>query len=141
MKLRIIPIFAILILSALLVACAPATGTAVNATCDDFTNQSHISKQMSVTAGNTFTVTLCSNATTGFKWSESAQIGDQTVVQQTGHEFVAPGNTGVVGAPGNEVWTFKALKKGTRTINMEYGRPWAGGEKGVWTFSVAVTVN
>ena len=141
MKLRTIPVFAMLLLSVWLVACAPSTGTSVTVSCDDLQSQPHISKQMAVTAGNTFTITLCSNATTGFQWSESAQISDQTVVQQTGHEFVSPANTGVVGAPGNEVWTFKALKKGTSTITMEYSRPWEGGEKGVWTFNLTVTVN
>jgi inhibitor of cysteine peptidase len=141
MKLRMIPIFAMLILSLWLAACAPATGTSMTVSCNDLENQPHISKQMTATAGNTFTVTLCSNATTGFQWSESAQISDQTVVQQTSHEFVSPEKTGVVGAPGNEVWTFKALKKGTSTITMDYSRPWAGGEKGVWTFNLAVTVN
>jgi len=141
MKPRMIPVFAMLILSLWLAACAPTTGTAVNVSCDDLENQQFISKQMTVTAGNTFTVTLCSNATTGFQWSESAQISDQTVVQQTGHEFISPESTGIVGAPGNEVWTFKALKKGTSTVTMEYSRPWEGGEKGVWTFNLTVTVN
>jgi len=141
MKLRMIPVFAMLILSTWLAACAPSAGTSVTVPCGDLQSQPHISKQMAVTAGNTFTVTLCSNATTGFQWSESAQISDQTVVQQTSHEFVSPGNTGVVGASGNEVWTFKALKKGTSTITMDYSRPWEGGEKGVWTFNLTVTVN
>jgi inhibitor of cysteine peptidase len=141
MKLRMIPIFVMLILSLWLAACTPSAGTSVNISCADFDNQPHISKQLTVAAGNTFMVALCSNATTGFQWSESAQISDQTVVQQTGHEFVSPEKTGVVGAPGNEVWTFKALKKGTSTITMEYGRPWEGGEKGVWTFNLTVTVN
>jgi inhibitor of cysteine peptidase len=140
MKLRIVSIFAMLVLLLLLAACTLATGTSVAVSCDNFGEQPHISKQMAVAAGNTFTVTLCSNATTGFQWSESAQISDQTVVQQTGHEFVSPENTGVVGAAGNEVWTFKALKKGTSTITMEYSRPWEGGEKGVWTFNLTVTV-
>jgi inhibitor of cysteine peptidase len=141
MKLRMIPILAILILSLWLVACTPSTGASVNVTCDDFNKQPNISKQMAVTAGNTFTVTLCSNATTGYQWSESAQISDTTVVQQTDHKFVSPENTGMVGAPGNEVWTFKAVKKGTSTITMEYSRPWEGGEKGVWTFNLTITVN
>jgi inhibitor of cysteine peptidase len=141
MKLRIIPVFALLTLSLWLAACAPGiTGTSVEVSCDDFGNQQHMSKQMEVAAGDSFTVTLCSNATTGFKWSESAQIGDQTIVQQTGHEFVAPDAKGLVGAPGKEVWTFKALKKGTSTISMEYSRPWEGGEKGTWTFNLTVTV-
>src|SRR4030042_4406074 len=141
MKPRMLSIVAMLILSLWLTACAPSTGTSVNVSCDDFGNQPYISKQMAVTAGNTFTVTLCSNATTGFQWSESAVISDPTVVQQTGHEFVSPEKTGLVGAPGNEVWTFKALKKGTSTITMEYRRPWEGGETGTWTFNVTGTVN
>jgi inhibitor of cysteine peptidase len=141
MKLRMIPIFAMLILSLWLAACTPAPGTSANVSCDDFDKQPHISKQMTVVAGNTFTVTLCSNATTGFQWSESAQISDQTVVQQTGHELMPPENTSLMGAPGKEIWTFKALKKGTSTITMEYSRPWEGGEKGVWTFNLTVAVN
>jgi inhibitor of cysteine peptidase len=141
MKLRTIPIFAMLILSLWLAACAPAPGTSVKVSCDDFGNQPNISKQLSAAAGSIFTVTLCSNATTGYKWSEAAQISDPTVVQQTGHEFVPPENTGMAGAPGNEVWTFKALKKGSSTVTMDYSRPWVGGEKGTWTFNLTVTVN
>ena len=140
MKLKIIFTFTLLTLSLWLLACAPPTATSVEVSCDDFGAQPHISKQINVAADNTFTVTLCSNRTTGFQWSESAQISDQTVVQQTGHEFIAPDTTGMVGAPGNEVWTFKALKKGTSTIDLEYSRPWEGGEKGEWTFNLTVIV-
>ena len=49
----------------------------------------HVTKSIDVPAGSSFTVTLWSNQTTGFKWSESAMIGDQTVVQQTDHKYVA----------------------------------------------------
>jgi inhibitor of cysteine peptidase len=140
MKLKLITVFALLTLSLWLAACAPGTSaTSVEVSCDDFGKQPHMSKQINVAAGNTFTVTLCSNATTGFEWSESAQISDTTIVQQTGHEFVSP-ETSLVGAPGNEVWTFKALKEGTSTITLEYSRPWEGGEKGEWTFNLTVVV-
>lgn len=140
MKLRLIAVFALLTLSSWLASCAPSTGTSVEVSCDDFGKQPHMSKQINVAAGDTFTVTLCSNATTGFQWSESAQISDQTVVQQTGHEFVSPDAKGLVGAPGTEVWIFEALKKGTSTIALEYSRPWEGGEKGEWTFNLTVVV-
>ena len=139
MKLGIISVVILLTLSLCLVACAPSTGTPIDISCDDFRQQAHMSEQISVAAGDTFTVTLCSNATTGFEWSESAQISDPTVVQQTAHEFVGP-DTGLVGAPGKEVWTFKAIKKGTSTIALEYSRPWEGGEKAEWSFTAAVTV-
>jgi len=44
------------------------------------------------------------------------------------------------GTPGEEVCTFKALKKGETTISMEYSRPWEGSEKTTWTFVLTVVV-
>ena len=98
-----------------------------------------MSKEINVTAGNSFTVTLCSNPTTGFQWSESAQISEATVVQQLNHKSLPP-ETELVGAPGKQVWTFKALKEGISTVSLEYSRPWEGGEKGEWTFDLTVVV-
>ncbi|MFC2050387.1 protease inhibitor I42 family protein [Chloroflexota bacterium] len=138
MKLKIIPVLVLLILCLWIASCAPAT--LVDISCDDFGAQQHISKEATTAVGDSFTVTLCSNATTGFQWSESAKMGDPTVVQQTNHQFVSPHPEGLVGAPGQEVWTFKALKKGTSTISMEYSRPWEGGEKAEWTFNLTVVV-
>jgi len=104
----------------------------------------HISKEAKVAVGDSFTVTLCSNPTTGFQWLESAQISDQTVLEQVDHKFVPPeakdDRPSPPGTGGKEVWTFKALKKGTSTISMEYSRPWEGGEKRAWTFLLTVTV-
>jgi inhibitor of cysteine peptidase len=141
MKTKLILICAVGVLSLFLFACAPAARQAsVEVSCDDFSQQNHITKQVEVGAGGTLTVTLCSNQTTGFMWSETAQISDQSVLQQTDHTFVPPEAEGVVGAAGKEVWTFNALKKGTSTVSVEYSRPWEGGEKGVWTFNLTVTV-
>jgi inhibitor of cysteine peptidase len=141
MKAKLILVCAVGVLSLFLFACAPAAKQAsVEVSCDDFSQQNHITKQVEVGAGGTLTVTLCSNQTTGFMWSETAQISDQSVLQQTDHKFVPPEAEGVVGAAGQEVWTFNALKKGTSTVSVEYSRPWEGGEKGVWTFNLTVTV-
>jgi inhibitor of cysteine peptidase len=137
MKLRIITLSVLLTMSLWLASCL--AGASVQVSCDDFGKQQHISKEANVAAGDTFIITLCSNATTGFQWSESGQISDPTVVQQTDHKFVSP-DTGLVGAPSKEVWTFKALKKGTSTISLEYSQPWEGGEKGAWTFNLTVVV-
>jgi inhibitor of cysteine peptidase len=126
----------------LVLGCAQAPAkVSIEVPCDDFTNQSHISKDVTVTAGGSLNVTLCSNPTTGFQWVENATISDQTVVNQTSHQFVAPEDQELVGAPGEEVWTFEALRKGKSTVSMEYSRPWEGGEKGEWTFTLNVTVN
>ena len=126
-------------------SCSPAPASkqaSVDVSCDDFTRQHHISQEVEVPAGDSLTVTLCSNPTTGFKWQESAEISDQTVLQQTDHKFVSPESEPPPppGTPGQEIWTFKALEKGQCIISMEYSRPWEGGEKGEWTFSLAVVV-
>jgi len=143
-KSKLILIGAVVALSLLLFACAPAAKqVSVDVSCDDFMKLQHISQEVEVAVDGSLTVTLCSNPTTGFEW-ESAQISDQTVLQQIDHKFVAPETKGdgppAPGTAGKEVWTFKALKEGTSTISMEYSRPWEGGEKGEWTFALTVVV-
>ena len=116
----------------------------LSASCDDFTAEPHIIRELEVSAGDSFTVTLCSNASTGFQWSESASIGDGSVLSQTGHEFVAPKGKGgkepAPGTAGKEVWTFQALQQGTTEVSMEYSQPWDGGLKGEWTFTLTLVV-
>jgi len=140
-KAKIISIVLIAVISLLLVACVPPSSVEVS--CDEFIElppgERDISKEVSVAVGDSFTVTLCSNPTTGFQW-ESAQISDKTVLQQVDYEFVPPKAKDVEGAPGKEIWTFKALKQGTSIVSMDYSRPWEGGEKGAWTFVLTVVV-
>jgi predicted secreted protein len=138
-------LFAIAAISTLLFACSPASAlVSVEASCDHFNQQEHISKDVEVPVGDSFTVALCSNPSTGFQWSEMAEVSDQTVLRQTDHKFVAPegeeGEPPAPGTPGQEIWTFEALEKGTCNVSMEYSRPWEGGETGVWTFNLTVVV-
>jgi len=141
MKLKLALIFTLIIIPVGLLACAPAKPASVDVSCDDFMKQQHISQEVEVSVGDSFTVTLCSNPTTGFEW-ESATITDQTVLQQVDHKFISPESEPLPppGTPGQEVWTFKALKKGTSTVSIDYSRPWEGGERGEWTFALTVTV-
>jgi inhibitor of cysteine peptidase len=132
-------------ISLLVLACSPASEQAsVEVPCDDFYENHHIGKEVQVAVGDSFAVDLCSNPSTGFQWSETASISDQTVLQQTDHKHVAPEAKGIKppapGTPGKEIWTFKALEKGTSTVSLEYSRPWEGGEKGEWTFNLTVVV-
>ena len=143
MKAKLALICAVGVLSLFLFACAPAPKqVSVEVSCDDFYQQNHISNEVAVAVGGTVTVTLCSNPSTGFIWSETAQISDQSVLQQTDHKLVMPESEPPPppGTPGQEVWTFQALNKGTSTVSVEYSRPWEGGEKGEWTFVLTVTV-
>ena len=104
-----------------------------------FIGHSHVSKEVGLAAGDSFTATLGSNRTTGFQWSESAQIDDQSVLKQLAHRFVPP-EEDTPGAAGKEVWTFKALKEGYTEVFMEYSRPWEGGKEVEWTFRLSVVV-
>ncbi len=106
---------------------------------EDFEGQPHYSGSVEIGIGGKLTVVLYSNGSTGFSWSESAQISDQSVLQQTSHTFLPP-ESDRTGAGGKEVWTLKALRPSMSTLYLEYGRPWEGGEKKVWTFNLTVLV-
>jgi inhibitor of cysteine peptidase len=112
----------------------------VNITDKDFNGNANIIRNVEVKTGDIFTIALDSNATTGFQWTAEANIANTAVLEQTAHDYIAPNNSDLVGAPGIEEWTFKALKAGMTTIAMSYDRPWAGGEKGIRTFELNVTV-
>jgi len=138
MKSKLILICALIALSLGLFACT-SKQVSLEISCDDFTKDQHFSWEVEVNAGDSVVATLCSNPTTGFRW-EPVQISDQSVIEQTDHQFLPPEEKNIVGGVGQEVWTFKALKKGMSTIRMEYDQPWQGGEKGAWTFVLSVTV-
>lgn len=138
MKLKLLLVCAVVVISLGLFACTPK-GAPIEISCDDFMNNNHISKDVEVTTGSSFTLTLCSNPTTGFDWEE-AEIGDQTVLEEESREFVSPEAENIVGGAGKVIWTFKALKKGTTEVSIDYSRPWEGGEKGHWTFEMTVVV-
>ena len=97
-------------------------------------------QEVSLAAGETLTVTLESNATTGYSWNENASIGDKTVLQQTDHKYQPPA-AAIPGAGGKEVWHFQALKTGTSKISMEYRRPFEPNAAPAKTFTLAVIVN
>ena len=124
----------------LLLALGCVTEVPVTVTCDQFSKQANIVQDISVKMGNRVVVTLCSNPTTGFQWPEKAQVGDSKVLEQKSYKFVEPASTGMVGVPGNSVWTFEAIGPGTSTVYLEYSRNWQGGEKAVQTFKLNVKV-
>ena len=150
MKVKILVAIALLLALISAVACnAAGAGTADKnnqgvkevaiTTSDTFDQNQYIQKEVEIAKGNTLVVTLFSNGTTGFSWDENAQIADTGIVQQLKHQYIGA-ETDIPGAPGVEEWTFEAVNTGTTTVHLEYGRPWEGGEKGVWTFDLTVTV-
>jgi len=106
---------------------------------EDFRTQPNYSGSVQLRIGGGLTVILYSNRSTGFSWSELAQISDQTVLMQIDHKLLPP-TSDLVGAGGQEVWTFKTLNEGSSTIYLEYSQPWEGGIKATWTFHLTVVV-
>jgi inhibitor of cysteine peptidase len=132
MKSKLVLICAIVAISLCLVACSSAPSqVSVDA--------SYSGQEVEIAVGGSLTVTLESNASTGFQW-ELVSISDETVLEKVANTYEAPEDTGMVGAPGNEIWTFDALKKGTSTISMEYSQPWENGTKAAETFDLTIVV-
>ena len=123
-------------------ACSSAMGspeqTTIGVPYGEFSQGKNISKQVTIAEGTELIVNLAANPSTGFSWTQ-APVGTPAVLTQTDSKYMAP-VTNAIGAAGNQVWTFSASQKGTTTLKMDYSRPWEGGEKAEWTFTLTVTV-
>lgn len=139
MKLRIFGIFTILTTILLLSSCiVTSRAVFVDISCDDFTESPHsMRNEFQVEVGDKITVKLCSNPSTGFKWDY--ETTRDNVLQEEDYDFEGP-KEDIPGAAGKEAWTFEAVEKGTTEVRMEYSRPWEGGEKAEWTYTMTVTV-
>ncbi len=132
MKSKLVLICATVAISLCLVACSSAPS---QVSVDD----SYSGQEVEVAVGGSLTVTLESNASTGFQW-ELVSISDETVLEKVANTYEAPEDPDMVGAPGKEIWTFSALKKGTSTISMEYSQPWENGTQVAETFDLTIVV-
>lgn len=87
--------------------------------------------------GDTLILTLDSNATTGYTWVIDPAV-DATLMTVK-DEYIAPVTPpNMVGAPGQQKFTFNALKAGTVELKMVYKQNWEGGQKGQ---SFTMTIN
>jgi len=89
-------------------------------------------------AGDTLTVELASNPTTGYRW-QVAEPGSPEVLKATGDEFVAPAGDRC-GAPGRQRLSFTAAAPGETTLRLVYVRPWEKGAPPARSFRAALTV-
>lgn len=127
-------------ISSLILGASVPEKSTVEVTVDEFYSTKHITKYIEVSAGGVLTVALGSNPTTGFRWTNPTISGDPGILQEMENKYLLPQEEGIVGAAGTEVWVFRTRQKGSATINMEYSRPWEGGEKGEWTLILTVIV-
>ena len=90
-------------------------------------------QQMAVAQGQTFTIQLSANPSTGYHWTPTFDTGALSLKSQTFVSNATP--TRLVGVGGTELFTFQALRAGTTSITFDYVSP--GGQT---TQSVDYTV-
>jgi len=83
-------------------------------------------------------IKLPSNPTTGYSWSISSEPASQTL-KLISSKYIAP-KSNLVGAPGQEVWLFRALGPGKTMFKLSYSRPFEKNEKPAKEFMLAITV-
>ena len=94
--------------------------------------------RITVKQGRKFSLTLQSNPTTGYHW-QLARTVNGTCLGLVTNRFVRP-KSNLAGAPGKEIWEFKALSPGEATIELEYARPWEKGIPPAQKTNLVVTV-
>ncbi len=115
--------------------------TRINIGCDAFTpatrDSSQVNLQRTVTMGDhgTLLVAVCSNPTTGFRWTWPAYT--HGLLKYVARSYTEPA-PGLVGAAGKDLFRFRANHDGTGRIRLTYSQPWAGGQKATWTLTLTV---
>jgi predicted secreted protein len=107
-------------------------------TCSRLEKDNNIVDKVSFPVNKGVTVVLCSNPSTGYQWNEQADIEDSSVVEQTGHEYVAPAGD-KVGAAGTEKFILNGVKTGKTTVYLEHIK--YGESEPRWTCTLNITVN
>ena len=89
--------------------------------------------------GQTLTLTLPSNPTTGYRWL--VQDPAASLLRVLSPEVYSnPEDAGLVGAAGQSVWRYQATAAGTGHLLMVLQQPWAPEVKPVQVFDCAISV-
>lgn len=94
--------------------------------------------EASLLPGQPLVVRLPSNPSTGFSWSYQV-VGDD-VLRLGSVSGVTAAKDGMVGAPGETVWSFRAQGKGIAQLNYVYARSWEKNAPPAKTFRLTVVV-
>jgi inhibitor of cysteine peptidase len=92
----------------------------------------------SLIPGQPLVVRLPSNPSTGYSWNYSV-VGDD-VLHLESVSGVSASPNGMVGVPGDTVWSFRAQGKGIAELNYVYARPWEKDAPPAKTFRLTVVV-
>ena len=124
----------ILLAAAVFIGCIFAAGCVNTPTDKDPVLSISIEKEGSLfyNIGDTFTVTLPSNPSTGYSWVATPQEGLKFT------ESSAASDSGLLGAPGLQTFVFSAEKEGAFLIELTYKR--AGDEGGIYVYQDVLNV-
>jgi inhibitor of cysteine peptidase len=78
---------------------------------------------VTVAVGETISIILESNSTTGYKWVLDTTALDSAIVSNTSNKYFS-GASSLVGTGGTEQWIFEAESADTTTIKLNYKRIW-----------------
>lgn len=95
------------------------------------------SQPVVVEVGQLFAVELESNATTGYQW-RIVEAADPGVVAALDSAYLAPDTT-LIGAPGRQVFDFRAVAAGTTVMTLRYQRQDPAADDQLATFTVTVS--
>ena len=90
--------------------------------------------------GDTFTVLLVSNPTTGYSWKFGNPPFDDKVMIVREDKFIPPENKELCGAPGKHSLTFLAKGSGRTDLQLIYVRPWEKNKPPAQEFNLTVIV-
>jgi len=89
--------------------------------------------------GDTFTVTLVSNPTTGYQWQFGTPPYDETVMILRGDKYIRPEEQ-LTGAPGKRSLSFLAEGSGRTGLRLIYVRPWEKSQPPAKEYNLMVIV-
>jgi len=118
------------------------TAPAANATttpAEDVTyafNETDDNTTVTLPVGSNITISLAENPTTGYSWNVTSSEG----LEYVNDTYIAPEDTGLVGAGGVHVWEYIAAEAGNGEFSAVYMRPWENVTGNETTFSMAFTI-
>lgn len=83
-------------------------------------------------------IRLPANPSTGYSWSYTVKGDD--ILRVDSVSGVVPMKNGMVGVPGEEVWSFRAQGSGRALLTYAYARSWEKNVPPVQTFTLTVVV-
>lgn len=84
-------------------------------------DESYNGREYTLPVGDSFTLVLNSNPTTGYEWNLASW--DEAIMALSSRDFIS-GNNDMAGQGGQQYFKFQALKPGSTELNLNYARPW-----------------